>query len=706
MPNRLAGETSPYLQQHAENPVDWRPWGEEALTLAKREDRPILLSIGYSACHWCHVMAHESFEDAEVAAVMNRLFVNIKVDREERPDLDQIYQTAHQMLTSRAGGWPLTMFLTPDGAPFFGGTYFPKTPRYGLPGFADLCQRVAEAWRDKRGDIAQQNEELLRALKGGSAARPLSGELAAAPLKLAVERAAQAYDPQFGGFGGAPKFPHPADLELLLRRHAATGEVRCGEMALTTLRRMAEGGIYDQLGGGFCRYSVDERWAIPHFEKMLYDNGPLLRLYADAWLISGDPLFKRVAEETAGWVMREMQSPEGGYYSSLDADSEHEEGKFYVWSREEVSRCTTAEEYAVAAAHYGLERPANFEGAHWHLHVALPLAEVAGSLGRPLAECERLLASAREKLFATRERRIRPGRDDKILTSWNALMIEGMAHAGRVLGRDDWLASARRALDFIRREMWKDGRLLATSKDGRAHLNAYLDDYAYLLKAVLELLQAEFDTGLLAFAEALGDALLAHFEDRRRTLSPGPSPASGRGEVLESHSDQTGMGGFWFTSHDHEALIHRVKAGHDSAMPSGNGAAAFALQRLGHVTGETRFLEAADRTLRLYYPDMERQPGGFATLLAALDEAIAPPAIVVLRGPEDQLTEWKRKIAGHYWPWALTLGLPAQAGKLPPALNKPLKEGVNAWVCSGVKCLEPIDDFSCLERVCKTPELI
>jgi len=680
MPNRLAGETSPYLQQHAENPVDWLPWGEEALTLAKREGKPILLSIGYSACHWCHVMAHESFEDAEVAAVMNRLFVNIKVDREERPDLDQIYQTAHQMLTSRAGGWPLTMFLTPDGAPFFGGTYFPKAPRYGLPGFPDLCQRVAEAWRDKRADIEQQNGELLKALTAGAASRPLAGELSAAPLQLAVERAAQSYDPQFGGFGGAPKFPHPADLELLLRRHAATHDARCGEMALTTLRRMAEGGLYDQLGGGFCRYSVDERWAIPHFEKMLYDNGPLLRLYADAWRVSGEPLFRRVAEETAGWVMREMQSPEGGYYSSLDADSEHEEGKFYVWSREEVSRHTTAEEYAVVAAHYGLERPANFEGEHWHLLVALPLADVAASLGRPLAECERLLASAREKLFAAREQRIRPGRDDKILTSWNALMIEGMAHAGRVLGRDDWVASARRALDFIRRQMWQDGRLLATCKDGRAHLNAYLDDYAYLLKAVLETLQAEFDSELLAFAEALGGALLAHFEDA--------------------------AGGFWFTSHDHEALIHRVKAGHDSAMPSGNGAAAFALQRLGHVTGETRLLEAADRTLRLYYPDMERQPGGFATLLAALDEAIAPPAVVVLRGPQDQLTEWKRKISGHYWPWTLTLGLPAQAGRLPPALDKPVKEGVNAWVCSGVKCLEPINDFSCLERVCKSPELI
>jgi len=670
MPNRLAGETSPYLQQHAENPVDWRPWGEEALTLAKREDKPILLSIGYSACHWCHVMAHESFEDAAVAAVMNRLFVNIKVDREERPDLDQIYQTAHQMLTNRAGGWPLTMFLAPDGAPFFGGTYFPRSPRYGLPGFADLCQRVADAWQEKRGDIERQNTELLRALSAGSAEKSGTGDFSAEPLHLAVERAAQSYDVRYGGFGGAPKFPHPAELELLLRRFAATGESRCGEMALHTLRCMAEGGLYDQLGGGFCRYSVDERWAIPHFEKMLYDNGPLLRLYADAWRVSGDALFKRITDETAGWVMREMQSPEGGYYSSLDADSEHEEGRFYVWTPEQVRLHTTEEECAVVTARFGLDRAANFEGAHWHLAVARPLPEVAAGLDRPLAECEALLASARAKLFAAREARVRPGRDEKILTSWNALMIEGMAHAGRACGRADWLASASHALAFIRKEMWQDGRLLATFKDGRAHLNAYLDDYAYLLKAVLELLQDEFDAGLLAFAKALADVLLARFEDK--------------------------PGGFFFTSHDHEALIHRVKTGRDNATPSGNGVAAFALQRLGHLTGETRYLESADRTLRLYYPDVCRQPGGFATLLTALEESLIPPAMVVIRGPQEQLIDWKRKISANYWPWVVSVGVPPERTDLPSILDKPERRTVNAWVCAGVKCLEPIDDFSCL----------
>jgi uncharacterized protein YyaL (SSP411 family) len=660
--------------------VHWQPWDEQTLTLARRENRPILLSIGYSACHWCHVMAHESFEDEGVAAVMNRLFVNIKVDREERPDLDQIYQTAHQMLTRRAGGWPLTMFLAPDGAPFFGGTYFPRTPRYGLPGFADLCQRVAEAWRDKRAEIGQQNAELLKALGSSAGGQPLDGELSAAPIHLAVERAAQSFDSEHGGFGGAPKFPHPAELELLLRRHAATGEARCGEMALFTLRKMAEGGLYDQLGGGFCRYSVDERWEIPHFEKMLYDNGPLLRLYADAWRLTGDTLFLRVAEETAGWVVREMQSPEGGYYSSLDADSEHEEGRFYVWSPEKVGLRTTAEEYAVAAAHYGLDRPANFEGAHWHLRVARPLPEVAAALGRPLQECERLLASARTKLLAARAERVRPGRDEKILTAWNALMIEGMAHAGRLCGREDWLASARRAFDFIRSTLWRDGSLLATCKDGRAHLNAYLDDYAYLLKAAQELLQAEFDPGLLAFAQALGDALLTRFEDE--------------------------AGGFFFTSHDHEALIHRVKTGHDNATPSGSGVAAFALQRLGHLAGEPRYQAAAERCLRLYGPEMQRQPGGHASLLMALEEVLNPPGIVVLRGEKQQLIDWQKKLSEAYRPWVFAVALPTGLCSLPATLDKPLRPGVNAWVCSGVKCLEPIDDWSCLERVCKTPELI
>ena len=647
--NRLSAETSPYLLQHAGNPVQWQPWDEASLALAREEDRPILLSIGYSACHWCHVMAHESFEDGQVAAVMNRLFVNIKVDREERPDLDQIYQTAHQMLTGRSGGWPLTLFLAPDGTPFFGGTYFPKEPRYGLPGFADLCERVAEAFQSRRADIEAQNSEMRRALNDTVPSAPITGaEFDSQPLRAAGELLARSFDPANGGFGGAPKFPHPTDLAFLLRR----SEAGLREMALTTLTRMGEGGIYDQIGGGFCRYSVDERWEIPHFEKMLYDNGPLLGLCADAWAQAGEPLYARVAEETAAWVMREMQSADGGYCSSLDADSDGEEGKYYVWDRAEVERLLTAEESALAARRWGFAGPPNFEGRHWH-------ARIVDSIS---AEEVPLLASARRKLFAAREKRIRPGRDDKILTSWNALMIEGMAHAARVFERQEWLVSARRAMDCIRGTMWRNGRLLATAKEGRAHLDAYLDDHAFLLAALLELMQSEFRHEDLGFAIELADALLARFEDRE-------------------------AGGFFFTSHDHEALIHRPKSGHDNATPAGNGIAAFALQRLGHLLGDGRYLMAAEKTLRLFWPQMRRSPAGFGSLLRVLEEALTAPDILILRGPADSMKKWRRALGAD--PRRLVLALPNGTAGLPEALAKPESDHVNAWVCRGVTCLAP-----------------
>lgn len=650
--NRLAAETSPYLLQHAENPVHWQPWDETSLALARRENRPILLSIGYSACHWCHVMAHESFENADVAAVMNRLFVNIKVDREERPDLDQIYQTAHQMLTQRTGGWPLTMFLAPDGTPFFGGTYFPREPRYGLPGFADLCERVAETFQGRRGDIESQNAELRRALAGTVPATEAAADFDPKPLADAEQSLAHAFDPVHGGFGGAPKFPHPTDLAFLLRR----GDAASRRMALTTLTRMSEGGIYDQIGGGFSRYSVDERWEIPHFEKMLYDNGPLLALCADAWAQTGDPLHARIVEETASWVLREMQAPEGGYFSSLDADSEGEEGKYYVWDRDEVKALLTPQESALALRRWGFDGPPNFEGRHWHAKIAAPLRD----------EDIPLLATARRKLFAAREQRIRPGRDDKVLTSWNALMIEGMAHAARVFERGEWLASAQRAMDFIRRTMWRDGRLLATAKDGRAHLDAYLDDHAFLLAALLELMQAEFRRDDLAFAVELADTLLARFEDRD-------------------------AGGFFFTAHDHEALIHRPKSGHDNATPSGNGVAAHALQRLGHLLGDSRYLEAAEKTLRLYWPQIHRSATGFGSLLRALEEALTPPEIIILRGPVAQMREWQHALGAM--PQRLVLALPNGIQGLPVTLAKPETGHVNAWVCRGVTCSAPTENL-------------
>jgi uncharacterized protein YyaL (SSP411 family) len=654
MPNRLAKETSPYLQQHADNPVDWYPWGEEALAEARRSGKPILLSVGYSACHWCHVMAHESFEDAEIARVMNENFVNIKVDREERPDIDQIYQVAQAMLTQRNGGWPLTMFLTPDQLPFFGGTYFPDRPRYGMPGFGDLLKRVRAFYDENPGDIRAQGEQVAQALSRTVPRAAGEAQLDATPLDDAADYLAQAFDPVEGGFSGAPKFPHPDTIELLLRRYAALGDPGALQRATLTLRRMAEGGIYDQLGGGFARYSVDDHWAIPHFEKMLYDNGWLMRLYADAWAVTREPLFERVCAETAEWLAREMQSPAGGYYSSLDADSEGEEGKFYVWDADEVRSLLTPQELAVAAPAWGLDRAPNFEGKHWHLVMASPPADPA------------LLASARAKLFAAREKRIRPGRDEKILTSWNALMIGGMAHAARVLGRPDWLASARRALDFIRREMWRDGKLLATAKDGRAHLDAYLDDHAYLLAALIEVMQADFQAADLAWAREIADVLLEQFVDHEQ-------------------------GGFFFTSHGHEQLIHRPKPGPDNATPSGNAVAALALNRLSFLTGDTRYAEAARRTLALFWPQIERQGAAFGTMLAALEEQLTPPRTIIVTGPREAFGPWREMLDRTYLPASVVLFLDSVHG-LPEAIAKPVGGEVNAYVCEGVTCLAPIGD--------------
>ncbi len=681
MPNRLAQETSPYLQQHADNPVDWHPWGEEALALARAQDKPILLSVGYSACHWCHVMAHESFEDADVAAVMNRHFVNVKVDREERPDIDQIYQTAHQLFNQRAGGWPLTMFLTPDQTPFFGGTYFPKQARYGLPGFVDILERVATFYRDHRADVAKQNEAVRDAFAriGAAAAPAHHSELDGAVLDVALDLLKEAFDPRWGGFGGAPKFPHVTDLAFCLRRFAATGDAQARDIAVTTLARMAEGGIYDHLGGGFCRYSTDAEWTIPHFEKMLYDNGPLLGVYADAYAATGHARFAAVVEETAAWIVREMQSPEGGYYSTLDADSEGHEGKFYVWTPDAVQALLEADEWAVAEPHWGLDQPANFEGSHWHLRVARPIAEVAARLGRSEAYCAGALSRARAKLFAARERRVHPGRDEKILTSWNALAIAGMARAARVFGRADWLDSARRALGFVRGTLWDGGRLLATYKDGRAHLNAYLDDHAFLLDALIELLQADFDPADLELAEDLAEILLERFADAE-------------------------AGGFFFTSHDHERLLHRPKPGHDNATPAGNGVAAFALNRLGQFTGEHRFVLAAERTIAAFYPAMSQSPAGFGTLLAGLDEVLMPPRVVVMRGPGGALPGWRQALASRYRPDTVAIAVPAGAGRLSPVLDKPVPgEGVNAYVCQGVSCLPPVADVPALEAVLAAP---
>ena len=682
--NHLLTQTSPYLQQHAHNPVDWYPWGAEAFERARREQKPIHLSIGYAACHWCHVMAHESFEDPDTARLLNELFINIKVDREERPDVDRIYQIAQQMLTQRSGGWPLTMFLThEDQRPFFGGTYFPKEARHGLPAFQDILRRVADYYGQHAAELRKQNDALMEAFSDLNPPLPEPGlRLTDKPLGVSREQLARTFDRQSGGFGRAPKFPHPMTLERLLRDwHATSGQPQPDLQALymqtLTLRRMGEGGINDQLGGGFSRYSVDDLWMIPHFEKMLYDNGLLLAVYANTALATGDAFYATVAAQTAEWACREMQAQEGGFYSSYDADSERHEGKFYVWDREEVRRLLSEHEYPAFAARFGLDRPPNFEG-RWHLHVFQSIEEIARALSLTSEQVQTHLESARPKLFVYRNRRVWPGRDDKVLTSWNALMIRGLAIAARALEREDFAAAATRALDFIRARLWRDGRLLATYKDGHAHLNAYLDDYVFLVDAILELQQVRFRADELTFATDLLEIVLAHFED--------PD------------------GGFFFTSDDHETLMHRSKSFGDDATPAGNGIAAFVLQRMGHLLGEARYLQAAERTLRASWNATEKYPQAHTSLVTALEETLHPPETIILRGAPEAISGWARELHKIYAPRRMILAVPSDATGLPPALaektppagraNTNEVDRAIAYVCHGSVCSAPIESLS------------
>ncbi len=676
-PNALAGETSPYLLQHASNPVAWHPWSDEALALARTEGKPILLSVGYSACHWCHVMAHESFEDEETAALMNRHFINIKVDREERPDIDKIYQTAQQLLTGRTGGWPLTMFLMPDDhTPFFGGTYFPPEPRHGLPDFKSLLTRINEVYQEDRAAIAEQNTAFIKALEQTQAGEPAAdGTLIdTGPVDACVEQLARAFDRRDGGFGGAPKFPHPVNLELLLYQHARTADTNPLDMACFTLEKMAEGGIYDHVGGGFCRYSVDARWRIPHFEKMLYDNGPLLGLYADAWHISGHELFRQTARGTAAWVMREMQSAEGGYFSSLDADSEGEEGKYYTWEPGEVHRLLDEAEFDDFARYSGLDKPDNFEG-RWHLYVEENPETIARASGRDHGEIKQRLQSAREKLFREREKRVRPGCDDKILTSWNALMLKGMSSATIRLQEPEYYQSAQRCLEFIHARLWDGSRLAATCKDGRAHLNAYLDDYAFLIDAIIHLLACKWSGRWLGFAMELADTLLEQFFD-------------------------DDAGGFFFTSHDHETLLQRRKDFTDDALPSGNGMAALALLNLGHLTGRQDYLEAAEKTLKSAWGVLQRAPHACAALLAALLEYDDPRRVIILRGREETISDWQRQVEPLLDVRSLVFAIPSPEQGLPDLINeKRTDQAATAFVCTGFTCLEPISDLDELRQV-------
>jgi uncharacterized protein len=681
--NHLADETSPYLLQHATNPVDWHPWGPAALELARQQGKPILLSVGYSACHWCHVMAHESFEDPATAALMNELFINIKVDREERPDIDRIYQTAHQVMNQGGGGWPLTVFLAPDSQrPFFSGTYFPPEPRHGMPAFQTVLEKVAEFYRTRTADLKEHGEKLVGVL-GELQPPPDRGSLPLTRTSLGTARATleREFDARFGGFGEAPKFPHPTNLEFLLRTWRDTAgtdepDLQALFMATLTLTRMAEGGIYDQLGGGFARYSVDPYWMIPHFEKMLYDNGQLLAVIAQAASATGEPLFRRVAEETADWLLRELRDPRGGFYATLDADSEGHEGKFYVWTPGDVRNLLDADQYEVFVRRFGLDREANFEGS-WHLHVFRSITDIAVELSLDEADAQQHLDAARVTLLQERSRRIWPGRDEKILTSWNGLAIAGLAAASRTLAECRYAEAAHRAALFLREQCWRDGRLLAVHKDGQSRFPAYLDDYASLAWGLLELVQARWDTGIFNWAVELTEVMLQHFSD-------------------------ADAGGFYFTADDGEALILRPKTFADDATPAGNGVAARLLVRLGYLLGETRYLDAAEKTLRAAHAAIDRYPHGHGSLLMALDEFTEPPLIIVVRGAADDIDTWRAEVDKLYDPRRMLIGVPSDSAQLPAALasKAPLHETA-AYLCRGMTCSEPARSLGALLRALK-----
>ena len=660
MTNHLANQNSPYLLQHADNPVDWYPWGEEALKKAAAENKPILLSIGYSACHWCHVMAHESFEDAITAAVMNTLFVNIKVDREERPDLDKIYQSAHQLLTNHPGGWPLTVVLDPHAlSPFFAGTYFPKEARFQLPAFKDLLVQIVDFYNKHKQEISAQASSLASTLQQLSLGPPTSAAtLNLQAWTLALQQLVEEYDPENGGFGASPKFPNPSHYEFLIRDCSANSK----KMLQTSLTKMALGGIYDQIGGGFYRYATDAHWEIPHFEKMLYDNAQLLYQYAQADALMPNPVFKKVITETANWVMRQMQSEAGGYYSALDADSEGKEGWYYVWTPEQIKSVVTAEEFQLLSEHFNLSQRANFDH-HWHLNIACSTENIAQQRNQSLTQIIALLDSARAKLLQARTQRIAPGMDDKILTAWNALMIKGMAFAGAHLACSSWLDSAERALSFLHQQLWHEGRLCAAYKNHHSYLPAYLDDYAFLLDAILVFLQYRWRTEYLFFAIELAEVLITYFQDPKH-------------------------GGFYFVADDHEALMYRPKTLMDNVTPAGSGIACYALQRLGYLLAEPRYLTLVERSLKFASATIEHYPAAHLSLLITLREHLEPPQLIIVRSNAQDQELWQAWAQQHYHPARMVFTIENAEEELPSTLATKVAaaSGTIAYVCQGTKC--------------------
>ena len=676
--NRLIHETSPYLLQHAHNPVDWYPWGDEAFQKAKSENKPVLLSIGYSACHWCHVMEHESFENEKIAALMNDLFVSIKVDREERPDLDEIYMNAVQMLTGR-GGWPMTVFLTPEGKPFYGGTYFPPEDRQGMPGFSRILTGVAQAYREKPQDVERSVEQILSALKRMSESHESKATFSPDAIAESAEQISRAYDSDHGGLGRAPKFPNAGVYELFLRYYHQSKNQRFLEMVTHTLTKMAQGGIYDHLGGGFHRYSVDEKWLVPHFEKMLYDNAQLLRIYAQLYCVTGNDLFKNVTEETADYLLREMLHSEGGFYSTQDADSEGEEGKFFIWSPQEINSIIGEEAGEIFARIYDVSDFGNFEGKNI-LHPILSFEQASKLFRKDVKEIAAIIADGKLKLFQEREKRIKPFRDEKIITSWNGLMLSGLAEAIKIAPQKAYVESANRTVEFIFSKIFRDGHLLHSYKDGKAKLLGYLDDYAFLAVGLLDLYETTFDRTQFERAIKLADTMLSEFWDEKD-------------------------GAFFYTGKSHEQLISRAKPVFDASIPSGNSMATHLLLRLHHLTGREDYLKRAETVLRSYYDAMMSQPFGFAHMLCSLDLYLRKPKeIVVIGNREDtNVTELVSRIHSVYLPnKSLQLAGPDQSlEKVSPLLQgKTQLDGKpTVYVCHNFTCSAPVTSWEELKSL-------
>ena len=668
MPNRLANESSPYLLQHADNPVDWYPWGEEALRRAKEENKPIFLSIGYAACHWCHVMAHESFEDPATAAIMNERFVNVKVDREERPDLDAIYMQAVVAMTG-GGGWPMSVWLTPDGVPFYGGTYFPDTPRHGLPSFRQALTALAEAWQQQPEQIGNTTASLLQHLRQESGL--LGGDdapLSADALDVIVQTIGGSFDWANGGWGTAPKFPQPMTIDFLLRYHARLGDEYSRRIFDRALTKMAQGGIYDQLGGGFHRYATDAVWLVPHFEKMLYDNSQLARVYLHAWQSTRADAYRRIATETLDYVAREMAHPAGGFYSTQDADSEGEEGRFFAWSIDEI-REVLGDESILFEEVYGVTPRGNFEGRNV-LHVAREPQAVAKANGLTPEQLESILAEARRRLFEAREKRAKPARDEKVLTAWNGLMLAAFAEAARALGRDDYRHIAVRNAEFVLREMRTPaGRLLRTWKDGDgAKLNGYLEDYTHLIEGLLELYQTTFDAKWFVAARELAEATIAHF------AAPD--------------------GTFFDTSDDHEALVVRPRDLQDNAVPSGNAMAAAVLLKLGAYTGESRYVEIAEKSLRGLQGAFRQYPTAFGQWLVAYEFAAGGAKEIAVVG-DPQLPDTQAMLdvifAGFRPHQVVALKRPGEESPIPLLAYREQIDGkATVSVCQHFACQMPV----------------